>query len=81
MDGYQILVINIAFIILCYSGVALWYKLVVFWYIFIEWTGKNFIQLTLVAEGKGKDKDVASKKIYSLQYRMKLMKSKIGFVK
>ena len=52
VDGYQIVVINIVLITLCYPGVALSYELVVFWYIFIECAGKNFIQLTMVAEGK-----------------------------
>ena len=31
VDGYQIVVINIVLITLCYSGVALSYELVVFW--------------------------------------------------
>ena len=48
MDGYQIVVINIVLITLWYSGVALSYELFVFWSIFIECTGKNFIQLTIV---------------------------------
>ena len=31
VDGYQIVVINIVLITLCYSGVALSYELVVLW--------------------------------------------------